>query len=144
MEGGTKGREGYKEERKRRGLLHGLRRVVPLPQGWGSGVVSILQGGMEGPVSSVLDHWRSQRGPTPLPPQRMRKISKLALKLTLNMRYKICHHPIRFFFKLKVHQNLFSAPPRTHSPPRSTPSASQTRRLGSQAPQHKILAMPVY
>ena len=75
-------------------------------------------------------------------------------------KYQICHHHIRFF-KLKMHQNPFSAraEPRTplgelttlprppsrlgrgihppHSPPRSTPSASRTRRLrrlGSQAP----------
>jgi len=41
--------------------------------------------------------------------------------LTLKMRckndkkYQICHHQIRFFFKLKMHQNPFSAgvPPRT-------------------------------
>ena len=72
------------------------------------------------------------------------------VNLTLNMRYKnykkkyqICHHQIRFY-KLKMHQNPFSAPrrgslrrslrppSRLHSP-RSTPSASRTRRLGSQA-----------
>jgi len=74
--------------------------------------------------------------------------------------YQICHHQIRFF-KLKMHQNPFlaGAPLRTplgslrrsprppsrlgreipspHSRPRSTPSASRTRRLrrlSSQAP----------
>jgi len=48
--------------------------------------------------------------------------------------YQICHYQIRFFFKLKMHQNLFSAgvPPRTpHYPPRST---LELGSLGSQAP----------
>jgi len=54
----------------------------------------------------------------------------------MTKKYQICHHQIRFF-KLKMHQNPFSAIPPPHSSPRSTPSASRTRRLrrlGSQAP----------
>ena len=82
-------------------------------------------------------------GLAPSPTQRIRKNIKASLvNLTLNMRYKItkkcqiCHHQI-CFFKLKMHQNPFSAPdpageaydaPQTH--PRSTPLASRT----SQAP----------
>ena len=72
-------------------------------------------------------------------------------------KYQICHHQIRFF-ELKMHQirfrpglrhvprwgSLRRSPrppsrlgrgiPPPHFPPRSTPSASRTRRLGSQAP----------
>ena len=99
-------------------------------------------------------------GPSPLPPAN---IKASLVNMTLNMRYKndqkyqICHHQTRFS-KLKMLQNPFSAGalPRTplgelttlpqtpqsageedtlaHSPPRSTPSASRTPRLGSQAP----------
>jgi len=67
-------------------------------------------------------HWRSQRGAEgPRPPANEKKNIKASLvNLTLNMGYKmtkkyqICHHHIRFF-KLKMHQNPFSAgaPPRT-------------------------------
>ena len=72
--------------------------------------------------------------------------------------YQIRHHQIRFF-KLKMHQNPFSARnplgelttlPRPlvgwgggYPVPIPLP-APRRRRLGSQAPQHKILATPVF
>jgi len=111
-------------------------------------LIGVARGGPEGPG----------------PPQQIRKNIKASLlNLTLNMRYKMTKN-IKFvitrfvFFKLKMHQNPFSAgaPPWTplgeltmlprppsrlgrgipspHSPPRSTASASRIRRLGSQAP----------
>jgi len=84
-------------------------------------------------------------------------------------KYIICHHQIRLF-KLKMHQNPFSAgaPPRTplgelttfprppsrlgrgipplHSPPRSTLRRLELGAYGVSVlrpPQHKILAAPV-
>jgi len=115
----------------------------------------------------------------PRPPANEKKNIKASLvNLTLNMSYKmtkkyqICHHQIRFY-KLKMHQNPFSAGALPRTPlgelttlpqtpivgwgggyPLPIPlpakaSASRTRRLIPTAPRfsgppwHKILATPV-
>jgi len=84
------------------------------------------------------------RGLAPPPPQRMRKKYQgySLVNLTLNMLYKNGKN-IKFvitsfvFFQLPAGE-AYDAPPDTlsagDSPPRSTPSVSRTRRLGSQAP----------
>ena len=117
-------------------------------------------------------------GGLPPPQRMRKNIKASLVNLTLNMRYKMTKKIIKFVITRFVFFQAENAPksvfgrgfapdrqgslrrsprptsrlergiPPPHSPPRSTPSASRTRRLELGAsvlrpPQHKILATPV-